>query len=101
MTKKRSHISITVETDFKTRTEDQDDITDYLESIFHDAVYKCVEEFFSGHDFEQTIMDEMVTNYKSLPDDIKEFSDLGGILLSYSHGDVKEVVKQLKIEDVQ
>jgi hypothetical protein len=101
MAKKRSQIVIKIETDFKSRTEDGDDITAYLDGIFHDAVHKNVEEFFSSHEFESEIISEMVNNYKSLPKDIQAFSNLGGILISISPSDVKEVTKQMMIDDEQ
>lgn len=97
MAKKRSQIVIKIETDFKSRTEDGDNITKYLEDIFHDAVHKNIEEFFSSHEFESEIISEMVNGYKSLPKDIQDFSNLGGILISISPSDVEEVVTQMKI----
>lgn len=97
MVKKRSQIVIKIETDFKSRTEDGDNITKYLEDIFHDAVHKNIEEFFSSHEFESEIISEMVNGYKSLPKDIQDFSNLGGILISISPSDVEEVVTQMKI----
>ena len=99
MSKKRSQIVIKIETDFKSRTEDGDDITDYLEDIFHDAVHKSTEEFFESHDFETDIIFTMINDHKSMPEDIQDFSNLGGVLITISPSKVKEVVKQMKIDE--
>jgi len=81
-------ISITVQTNFKPQIDDDEDCREELVKRFHLAVFKVIEDKFSGDEwFEEAVLEELRDDW--LPKNIEGFSDLGEVLLSISEDSIE------------
>lgn len=77
-----SKIEIIVETDFKKQKDEyKEDITKWIEDLFHRSVQTYFQQAMESDSFENDIIEIMANEDIYLPDKIREFSDLGGITI--------------------
>jgi hypothetical protein len=81
----KTRLVFEITSDFSKKTDDWDDITEWLENKFHNSIHDVFEDVMTGDDFQQMVIDKMSEEPHMA--EIKEFNDLGDILISLSDVD--------------
>ena len=71
---------------------DEVDITDDVEENLHDSLFKVIEDFITGDDFEWLTLDLMADDEQRMPRSgrFDEFNKVGGIKITIHHPQVIE-----------
>jgi hypothetical protein len=75
-----------ITSDFSRKIEDGDDITEWLEEKFHNAIHDVFEDVMTGDEFQQSVIDKI--SEEPHMTEITEFNELGDIQISLSNVDI-------------
>jgi len=93
-----SEFSIEIKTDIRRFYDKLDDvdITDEVEDNLHYSIFKVVEDFITGDDFEWQTLDNMADDEQRMPRGIvfDELNKIGGINIIINHPKVIEKSKR-------
>ena len=78
----KTRLVFEITSEFSKKIEDGDDVTQWLEEKFHNAIHDVLEDFMTDDDFQQMVIDKM--SEEPYMTEVKEFNELGDIMISLS-----------------